>query len=483
MQDVRPQKKQNAAKNGVPATKADSPSNAVYPDLWGASAQVPGHAHRERVFNLAFDASRNKWMASASEANEVKIWNVADTGIAPILSKTLSHKAEVLRVAWGQHQGKGAGGADPKDPHSSWLATGSAAGGVRIYFVSSEQESDEEERGNSRAPASASTTATLVTEFAHPEEGQQVYALQWVDDDIDERGNTNRLLLTAADDMVYFWDVETQSMTTKWSFEQLPPAQDKEESSSAVYGGTNRNPGGMCYVFDATVGRLYPGQSSDVVCLALSDGSVRVLDRRAGEAVATVRGMNGSHLTALCLSTEEGMLLACGGGGDVVAYDTRTFSVRAVLEGYGRPVFGAAVVPRELAKEHVLTDRRKEEGPVVMTWSTDTCLRFYELGVDQAMIRHVVQHQNFPIYTAAFSQGQGRRLVLGGGGGMPEPQNTHSHEHKHEEMEGEGEGGGGGGTFCSHGTEDEHHHHHHHHHNNADETVVPPSILSYQFSK
>jgi len=481
MQDGQPQRKKNTGKNDVPATKADSRPNTSYPDLWGASAQIPRHAHRERVFNLAFDASGNDWMASASEANEVKLWNVASTGIAPILSTTLSHKAEVLRVAWGQHQGKGADGV-PKDHQSSWLATGSAAGGVRVYFVSSEQGSDEDEEGNSCEAASASTTATLVTEFDHPEEGQQIYALQWMDNDIDER-DAKRLLLTAADDKVFFWDLETQSVTTKWSFEQLPPEQDKEESSSTVYGGTNRNPGGMCYVFDATVGRLYPGQSSDVVCLALSDGSVRVLDRRAGEAVATVRGVNGSHLTALCLSAEEGILLACEGKGNVVAYDTRTFSVRAVLEGCGRPVFGAAVVPRGLAKEHVLTERRKEV-PIVMTWSTDTCLRFYELGVDNAMMRHVVQHQNFPIYTAAFSPGQGRRLVLGGGMGMPEPHNSHLLVHKGEKRrEGGGEEEGGGVTSCSRGAEDEHHHHPPHHHNNAGETVVPSSLLSYQFSK
>lgn len=454
---------------GAPATEAVPTPNAAAPiDL--CTALVPGQAHHERVFNLAFDASGNKWMASASEANEVKLWDVADAGVAPILSQTLPHEAEVLRVAWGS--------GEATTPHSSWLATGSAAGGVRIYSVSSasEQGNDEEEEGSAHAPVSASSTATLVTEFAHPEEGQQVYALQWVDNDAENGvGEPVHLLLTAADDKVFFWDVETQSVTTKWSFEQLPAAQDKE-SGSAVYGGANRNPGGMCYVFDATVGRLYPGQSSDVVCLALSDGSVRVLDRRAGEAVATVRGVDGSHLTALCLGTEEGVLLACGGRGEVVAYDTRTFSVRAVLEGYGRPVFGAAFVPRELAKEHILTE--SSEAPVVMTWSTDTSLRFYELGVDKATVRHVMQHPNFPIYTAAFSPGLGggeggRRLVLGGGMGMPEP-HTHSHTHEHEHGE---EGEGGGGSCCSHGPDDDHHH------GNADEAVVPPSLLSYQFTK
>lgn len=477
MQDAQPQQQQDDGKNdgnpAAPATKAVPTPNAINPvDLWGASALVPQQAHRERVFNLAFDASGNEWMASASEANEVKLWDVTDAAVAPTLLQTLPHEAEVLRVAWAS--------GEATTPHSSWLATGSAAGGVRIYSVLSGQGNDEEGKGNGRAPASASSTATLMTEFAHPDEGQQVYALQWVDSDAEnEGGEPARLLLTAADDKIFFWDVETQSVTTKWSFEQLPAAHDNE-SQGAVYGGANRNPGGMSYVFDATVGRLYPGQSSNVVCLALSDGSVRVLDRRAGEAVATVRGMDGSHLTALCLGTAEGVLLACGGRGEVVAYDTRTFSVRAVLEGFGRPVFGAAVVPRELAKEHVLTEGGEEERPIVMTWSTDTSLRFFEIGADKAMVRHVVQHPNFPIFTAAFSQGleEGRRrLVLGGGMGMPEP-HTHSHTHEHEH--GEGGGGGGGGDSCSHRPDDEHHHHHH---GNADDAAVPPSLLSYQFSR
>ncbi len=413
----------------------------------GALPLVAPHSHAERVFDVEF---RNDMLASASEDGDVRLWHLASpTHTVPRLLQVLEHEAEVLRVAWGP---------------SSLLATGTAAGQVRLYSVTAPPDD---------AAEAAAEVATLVTEFGHPEEGQQVYALRWMDNpDAGTDDGPARLLLTAADDKVYMWDVETQKVTTEWGFQQA--------SQGEAFGGASRNPDGACYVFDVALGRLHPDQSHEVVCLALSDGGVRIQDPRSGQSVATLRreGVVRGHLTALHLGTEDGVLLACGGRGEVTVYDTRTFAVRTVLEAHARPCFGATLVPKALAKEHVPA----AGGPVVLTWGADTTVRLFDLDAPGAPPLQVVEHPGFPIYTCAFgtdSTTQGWHLLVGGGEGTQAESHDHDHDHEHEHGEAAG--------CCGHGE--------HEHHPHADEgkkgeeesgedevEEAPPSLLCYTFA-
>jgi len=420
------------------------PSTTSSMCLGGSQATALPQAHSERVFDLAFDKS-NRWMASASDAEDVKIWDVAANGEVPKLLQRLPHAAEVLRVAWkgqprdGEQSRDGERVADLPNT-TSWFATGTAAGAVRIYCVAAQAKS-ERNPNKSHDQKEAGATFALKTEFAHPGPDQQIYALLWLET---TELNSQPSLMTAADDKIYWWDVESQSLTNTWAFDSVAPTT--EPGNRAAYGGVKRNPANICYIFDAVVGELYPGQGEDVVCVALSDGSVRVLDRRSARTVARVQGAEG-HLTALHLATHEHLLLACGGRGDVVAFDTRTFSVRAVLKGHGRPVFGAALVPPDLTN---CVGSEAIKAPMVMTWSTDTTLRFFDLNTGNSAARHVVCHPRFPILTCAFRPGH-RQLVLGGGTGVPEP-----HTHLPQDLQKTEK-------CCAHGD------------------VKPPSLLYYNF--
>lgn len=318
-------------------------------------------SHRERVFDVAWSGD-GRLLASACEGSEVRLWSVAaeeDNGgdsssVRPplsLLGEPLEHEAEVLRVAWRGRR---------------VLASATATGRVRLYDVAA------------AASARKDVDARLATEWGHKGQGQ-VYALKWVGPRHPrqgEPGGGEEELMTAIDDRVFFWDVARgggPAVAAKWEFSAMPGAES--------FGGSARNPDRTSYVFDAQVGCLHPQQgSAPVVCLALSDGSVRIHDRRTARTVATLRRSASAHLTALwcvfvlgkkrdggmgvvlgkhthrrqrrthvtglslllipspddihSLATEEGALVACGGRGEATVYDTRaSFSVRSVLQG------------------------------------------------------------------------------------------------------------------------------------------------------
>jgi WD40 repeat protein len=246
------------------------------PLFLGQAATQLRHSHPERVFDVAFSGD-GRLLASASEANEARLW-AADgpAGTPPsLLGKPLAHDAEVLRVAWGP-----ATGSDSSD----MLASATATGRVRLHRVAL-GPADEEGQGAGREVA-----VRVAAEFGHRQQGQ-VYALKWVG----ARGGSGSELMTALDDKCFFWDVSRcggPSVVAKWEFQHLPGADS--------FGGHARNPDRTSYIFDAAVGCLGPQQgSSPVVCLALSDGSVRIHDRRSARAVATLRRSASAHLTSL----------------------------------------------------------------------------------------------------------------------------------------------------------------------------------------
>ena len=134
-------------------------------------------------------------LATGSEANEARVWAAAGGG-PPRLLATLPHEAEVLRVAW-RNGGSGSEGA----PQAATLATATATGTVRLFQVGPPPE----EEGDGAAPSAREVST--VAEWAHPQQ-TQVYALKWLEEDAQEGAGGGSELLTAADDKVYFWDVE-----------------------------------------------------------------------------------------------------------------------------------------------------------------------------------------------------------------------------------------------------------------------------------
>lgn len=72
-------------------------------------------------------------------------------------------------------------------------------------------------------------------------------------------------------------------------------------------------------------------------------------------------------------------------------------------------MYGADLLPPSLAPPTT---------PTLMTWSTDTSLRLWDLNQAQGNVscQETIYHHDFPILTCAFSP-LGDRLALGGGTG------------------------------------------------------------------
>ncbi len=246
------------------------------PPLFLGHAATPiSHSHPERVFDVALSGD-GRLLASGSEANEVRLWAADDDDAPPtLLGKPLEHEAEVLRVAWRQQEASSS---------ASTLASATATGRVRLYRVAV---------GSPEEGAGREVDVRATAEFGHKQEGQ-VYALKWVGPRSGSKGGGGEQeLMTAMDDKLFFWDCARgggPTVVAKWEFQHLP--------GSDSFGGTARNPDCTSYIFDAAVGGLNQG-GSPVVCLALSDGSVRIHDRRTAQAVATLRRSASSHLTSL----------------------------------------------------------------------------------------------------------------------------------------------------------------------------------------
>jgi WD40 repeat protein len=83
--------------------------------------------------------------------------------------------------------------------------------------------------------------------------------------------NDSSSIMTAADDVLRIWNVETMRMVSSWSFHQI-------SNDSPSFGGV-RNPDNISYIFDAKPCNV----QESLVAMALSDGTARLLDMRQNQ--------------------------------------------------------------------------------------------------------------------------------------------------------------------------------------------------------
>lgn len=209
--------------------------------------------HEGRVFDLAFNPVYSGLLASASDDNSVRFWQIADDD-QRLISKQSGicngHKDSVLRVSW----------------HSEGqiLASASADTTAQLWRVLPEKASI------GSGPSDGDLIQTLQ---GHPEE---VYACEFVG---------NNQLLTASVDCLFLWDLQSGAC-----LHQVPGSQQPQTSGQAV--PARWRPG---YVFSA---KTQPGGT--LVATACSDGVLRVWDLRS------------QQLHTVCsLPLHEGMAAAC----------------------------------------------------------------------------------------------------------------------------------------------------------------------------
>lgn len=343
---------------------------------------------------------------SASEDGTAKVWDLTNGRCAKSLEGH-AKKHEVLRACWA--------------PSGAWndsvsIATGSADGTVRLWGIPPGDRGGGGGDGGDEAGVGRYQSLKVVGQLRHRNQAKgldgQVYSCQFIADTAGapqaQASSTGLHLLTASDSSVHLWDVKTRTRVASRALSKVG-----EHSI-----GGERNPQDMSFVFDA---KPRPGSGSSVLAVALSDGTVRVGDvLREGEQAAVLRGSSNSHLTGLAWSDDGTILVSCGGNGSVTVWDTRTWTVRSVLSGHSKAVYGAAFHPGTAAATGRGPASRKESPlQLLVSWSSDESVCLWDVaratGDETEPLATLEMEKGFPVYSCSVSP-DGRRFAVAGGG-------------------------------------------------------------------
>lgn len=319
--------------------------------------------HKGRCFDVRRSFCE-EWILSASEDSTAKLWNLDKK--KTIFSFHHDDTTEVLRAAF-------------LDKESNTICTCTSSGLAVLWKCAARDKSRFENIGS----------------ISHGE--TQIYACESV---------TNQLL-TASENQIHFWDLSDGDIQTAdtWDFELTQTLID-----GTVFGGP-RNPDEIAYVFDA---KPQPESAtvmsgSVLIAVALSDGTVRFIDRRAGPSHCPTISVSCpdnsvavSHVTSVAWSSTGDSVVAALGSGDSAVLDTRSGTVRAYCRGAGRACFGGIF-----------------HGDAIATWSSDGLIRIWGGTEDASGIRTDPTASygitDFPIYTALALDSS--TLLCGGGTG------------------------------------------------------------------
>ena len=220
--------------------------------------------HKGRVFDLRWSTAGPSRLASVGEKGGV-VWSL-DGGAA---TRTVSFAGtEFMRVCW--------------HPGGAHVLVGDAQGKIAV-----------------RAADDGAVSATL---DAHAED--EVYGLEVLS------GDDGGLLAAAAGDTVQLWDLEKAERTAQVTLAAT--------AGGVVFGGLGRNPEARSYVFGfAASGRL--------LSAALSDGTVRLVDARSLQVLASLgeHARRGAPAFATALSQTAPLLASSDGEGSVLLWDLR----------------------------------------------------------------------------------------------------------------------------------------------------------------
>eukprot|EP00903_Cladosiphon_okamuranus_P016691 g15388.t1 len=352
---------------------------------------------------------------SASEDGTAKVWDLTNWSCVKSLEEH-NKKHEVLRACWA--------------PPGAWnnsvsIATGSADGNVRLWGIPS-GDRDFSSDGGDETGAGRYKSLKVVGQLRHSDQAKgldgQVYSCQFIADTAGAAGQAQASptgLLTASDNSVHLWDVETRTRVASRALSKVG-----EHSI-----GGERNPEDMSFVFDA---KPRPGSGSSVLAVALSDSTVRVGDvfREGGEQATVLRGSSNTHLTGLAWSADGTILGSCGGNGTVTLWDTRTWTVRSVLSGHSRAVYGAAFHPgggcatRTAAAASGSASGGESPLQMLVSWSSDESVCLWDAaratGDEPEPLATLEVGEGFPVYSCSVSPDGQRFAVAGGGsGGKP----------------------------------------------------------------
>lgn len=181
--------------------------------------------HKGRIFDIRLNQSNNQLLTS-SEDSSAKLWDLKSKKIIHSISHDID--TEVLRSSF----------IDMNDDHNR-ICTACSNGKLYLWSLIDEKYQ-------------------IDNTFDH--QGAQIYATEPTVSD----GTV--VIITAADNVLYKWDIERSNFNTHWIIENL--------NANNEFGGP-RNPNNDIFIFDAKF-----STNSSIAALGCSDGTIRVLDFR-----------------------------------------------------------------------------------------------------------------------------------------------------------------------------------------------------------
>lgn len=406
--------------------------------------------HRDPIFGTAFSPD-GKYLATASEDSTIRIWYVQSHKLMATLSEGMDTNYECLRVAWLKigNNLQQSGDTDDTDNvgvvEKYLLASGGADGIVRLWSAVQKKNDEAEQKNDTKLDWTC--VGSLNHFHTEDEERPQIYALQFIQSP--SYPNLD-LLLTSAHDSIYLWnividddddDAKTSENTEASNHQQNKKFNNKrrflsllsiqfahlEGGSKTNQFGGQRNPENELYVFDASY-----NESSDLLAVALSDGTCRVLslaavdeDNGADNQTPLQReqcvlslppgyfGDGGGHLTAVNWDKSGSRLATCVASGRVVLWmlqyagvDGSIFlhpSIVSILDGgAGRPLFGAKYCCG-----------KNEE--LLLTWGIEGNVSVWDsFSVGEVMlpICTLVSNTDYPIFALDVTE---KSIAIGGG--------------------------------------------------------------------
>jgi len=216
-------------------------------------------------------------------------------------------------------------------------------------------------------------------------------------------------IVTACDDAVFVWEVQTQQKVAKWRYPKVG------ENSM----GGPRNPENLSYIFGMAI-------SSNKVAAALSDGTVRINELAGNHAeVAILQAQEKTHFTSVLWSPDESLLLSCTGSGLIFLWNSTTWGNESVLVGHSGPVYGGLFFSEA----------------IFISWSSDCTLNVWDVpgiqkGSREFIINPVGTHsmEGFPIYSCGTDFAKKYLFIVGGGNEMHgDCGSPHDIDHAHDQ--------------------------------------------------
>lgn len=405
--------------------------------------------HTGTIFGAAI-SNCGEFCATASQDSTVRIWDVVKNRLLSTIQCGDDH--ECLRVAWASPEwARNNTNGFCRHNNDLLLATSSSNGFAKIWQsidrgiswkLCSSIYHRPERNGHLRENDICSIPEVNPLSDSIDNEdnslGSEIYCLQFIDtwnglplnSHSDSTLRSLDVIITSAEDFIYIWQHDTSinnshsdlRMTKVLSLRfthlecgyggvfvhvnmdgtnDLLSKRIKENktnlittsTTSKAFGG-DRNPDNLVFVFDAV-----QCPANDLLGVALSDGSLRLINGRG--VCVTILQLPGcqSHLTSFAWNKSGTRLASCVATGQVILWDINHINkqeyieprCRSVLEGghkVGRPLYGASFFGGD-------------EEDLLLTWGVDGRLVLwdsYSSGQIHAPIRILVDNEDYPIY-------------------------------------------------------------------------------------